>query len=59
LVNERIHKPLSLLAPALLTPLYKEGLRWVRVKAIVMELLRVRYEDPFLPDSAWRHAPRF
>jgi cellulose synthase/poly-beta-1,6-N-acetylglucosamine synthase-like glycosyltransferase len=49
--------PLVLWSPLL--PFYKEFLRWVRLQATVKELLRVGYEDPFLPESAWRCAPRW
>ena len=41
------------------TPVYKEGLRWVRLKATLCEILRINYEDTFLPQSAWVYAPRY
>ena len=59
IVSRRLHRPASMLVPAVLMPFYKELLRWVRIRAVVMEILRIRYEDPFLPDHAWRQAPRF
>ena len=55
----RIEKPWALLGAALVNPLYKEVLRWVRFRATVCELLRIRYEDTFLPMSAWVHAKRY
>ena len=59
LVSERVRDVHRLLGPALLMPLYRALMRWVKIRALVYELLRVRYEDGFLPDSAWRNAPRF
>ncbi len=58
-VCERILEPARLLGAALLTPFYKGFLRWVRLRAIVYEFLRYRYDDPYLPQSAWAHAPRY
>jgi cellulose synthase/poly-beta-1,6-N-acetylglucosamine synthase-like glycosyltransferase len=55
----RIEKPWALLGAAVVNPLYKEVLRWVRFRATVCELLRIRYEDTFLPMSAWVHAKRY
>lgn len=42
------------LAPALAAPLYRELLRWGRVRTLYAELLRLRGRDPFLPETAWR-----
>ncbi len=58
-VCERIVEPSKLLGAALLTPFYKGFFRWVRLRAIVYEALRYRYDDPYLPQSAWAHAPRY
>jgi hypothetical protein len=55
----RVEKPWSLAAASLLNPFYKEVLRWVRVKATVCEILRIQYEDTFLPSSAWIYARRY
>ncbi len=55
-VAERIARPWRLITAALWMPLYKEALRWVRFKAMVMELLGIRSEDTFLPPSAWLNA---
>ncbi len=55
----RVEQPWALAGASLLNPFYKEVLRWVRCYATVCELLRVRYEDTFLPSSAWVHARRY
>ena len=49
--------PLVFWSPFL--PIFKEYLRWVRLKAVLCEIFHIHYEDPFLPDSAWRCAPRW
>jgi hypothetical protein len=58
-ITTRLERPWSLLPAALLNPFYKEVFRWVRIRALIMELLRLDYRDSFLPNSAWDHAPRF
>ena len=58
-VSERSGRISALVVPALITPFYRELLRWAKIRAIVLELLRVDYEDRYLPESAWSHAPRF
>jgi len=58
-VSTRIDQPLRLWRAALLTPLYKGLFRWVRFRALLLEGLRRRYEDPFLPRTVWREAPRW
>ena len=58
-VSTRITEPWALWKAALVTPFYKALFRWVRFKAFAYELLRIRYEDSYLPDSAWAHAPRW
>jgi cellulose synthase/poly-beta-1,6-N-acetylglucosamine synthase-like glycosyltransferase len=55
----RVEKPWALAGASLTAPLYKEVLRWVRAWATVCELLRIRYEDTFLPSSAWTYARRY
>ena len=42
-----------------LMPFYKEFFRWVRIYAITLELLRVNYEDGFLPQSAWKNTDKW
>ena len=59
LVSERTRDVHRLVGPALLMPFYRALMRWVKIRALVLELLRVRYEDSFLPDTAWSHAPRY
>jgi biofilm PGA synthesis N-glycosyltransferase PgaC len=58
-ITDRIKRPWSMLEAALVTPIYKAFLRWVRVRAMLFELLRIRYEDSFLPEKVWTHAPRW
>lgn len=55
----RIHDPGRLLAAALVMPLYKGYLRWVRFRATIYEFVRYRYDDPYLPLSAYANAPRW
>ena len=59
LVSKRIQEPRALLTAALAYPFYKGFFRWVRVRAFLMEMLRIKHEDSFLPDSAWVYAPRY
>lgn len=40
-------------------PFYKGMLRWVRLYALVLETFRVNYEEPYLPESAWRSTPKW
>jgi poly-beta-1,6-N-acetyl-D-glucosamine synthase len=40
-------------------PIYKSWLRLVRIYAYTLELARLDYEDPFLPQTVWRNAPRW
>ena len=58
-IEHRIERPWTLVPAALSFPFYSSVLRWVRVRAFFRELLQTRYEDSFLPDSAWANAPRF
>lgn len=58
-VSERTGPIRHLLMPALTHALYKGYLRWVRFRAVLMEIFRIDYEDSFLPDSAWNHCPRW
>ena len=32
---------------------------FVKIRALLREILRTKYEDSFLPDSAWKNAPRY
>jgi cellulose synthase/poly-beta-1,6-N-acetylglucosamine synthase-like glycosyltransferase len=58
--SDRRREELPMLAWAPLLPLYNEIVfRWVRIYATAMEILRINQEDAFLPQSAWRNAPRF
>ncbi len=58
-ISRRVERPWTLIDAALLTPFYKGFFRWVRLKALVLEIARYRYEDPYLPDPAWVHSPRY
>jgi len=58
-MSERSPRISTLVVPALLSPFYREIMRWVRFRALVMELLRLSYKDSYLPDSAWMHTPRY
>jgi hypothetical protein len=58
-ISERRRDEWRLVPWSILLPFYKEYLRWIRLKATIHEILRIHYEDPFLPDSAWRCAPRW
>ena len=55
---ESVKRPWALLPSAFVMPFYKGLLRWARLRALVLEFLRIEYEDPFLPRSAWVHGSR-
>lgn len=59
LLSERRREewPLLLSVPAF--PPYKGLLRLVRLYALVMEIVRVNYEQSYLPESAWRNTRRW
>lgn len=58
--SERGRSELILIAAAPLFCFYSEAIfRWVRAYAHTLEYLRLNQEDPFLPQSAWRNAPRW
>jgi len=40
-------------------PLVNEYLRFIRAVVYILELLHIRYEDPYLPAKAWKHSPRW
>lgn len=58
-LSERRKEEWHNLIYVLILPLMNEYLRFVRAIAYILELLRIRYEDPHLPDKAWRHSPRW
>jgi len=58
-ISNRFPNPWSLVPAALIMPFYKELFRLVRIRALVLELLRVRYEDAYIPRASYAHAPRF
>jgi len=58
--SERGRDDLVLIAAVPLFAFYSEAIfRWVRAYAHTLEYLRLNQEDPFLPQSAWRNAPRW
>lgn len=40
-------------------PFYKSVFRWVRIYSTVLSVLRINYEDSYMPQTAWRNAPRW
>lgn len=58
-ISERRRQEWPLVLWSILLPFYKEYLRWVRLRATIHEILRIRYEDTFLPDWVWRCVPRW
>ncbi|MHC4787739.1 MAG: glycosyltransferase family 2 protein [Planctomycetota bacterium] len=58
-MSERRRHEWWLLQYACVYPLYKGVLRWVRFYALVTETLRLRYRDPYLPETAYDHAERW
>ena len=56
-LTTRVERPWSYAPAALLSPFYKGLLRWVRLAAYVLELAKVKSNDPFLPDAVWANAP--
>ncbi|MFO7957798.1 MAG: glycosyltransferase family 2 protein [Candidatus Brocadiia bacterium] len=51
--SERRREEWPLLQYAFTFPLYKAIFRWVRTYSLVLEILRLDYRDPYLPDSAY------
>jgi poly-beta-1,6-N-acetyl-D-glucosamine synthase len=58
-LSERRRDEWPLLWMAPLLPFYKEIFRLIRIYATTIEIFRVNYEEPFLPQSAWRNTPRW
>ncbi len=58
-VSERRKQEWRYLLYVFMLPLMNEYLRFVRAVSYLLELLRIRYEDPHLPEKAWREAPRW
>ena len=58
-LSERRHEEWPLIFWTPLFPLYKGFLRWIRLYSLVLEILRVNYDDPYLPQSAWRNTEKW
>jgi cellulose synthase/poly-beta-1,6-N-acetylglucosamine synthase-like glycosyltransferase len=58
-LSERRKEEWGYLIYVLILPLVNEYLRFVRAISYILELLRIRYEDPHLPAKAWKHSPRW
>jgi cellulose synthase/poly-beta-1,6-N-acetylglucosamine synthase-like glycosyltransferase len=58
-LSERRKEEWHYLVYVLILPLVNEYLRFVRAVSYILELLRIRYEDPHLPAKTWKHAPRW
>ena len=57
--SERRKQEMWYLMTVPLMPFYKEIFRWVRIYAITLELLRVNYDNSFLPQSSWRNTDKW
>ncbi|MBN2565927.1 MAG: glycosyltransferase family 2 protein [Candidatus Eisenbacteria bacterium] len=53
--SERRRHEWWLIQYGVLFPFYRGLLRWARLYGIVMETLRLKYRDPYLPDTAYDH----
>lgn len=59
ILSERRSQEWPLIFWTALFPLYKGLLRIIRLYALILETLRVNYEETYLPASAWFNAPRW
>ncbi len=57
--SERRKQEMWYLMTVPIMPFYKEFFRWVRIYAITLELLRVNYENSFLPKSSWNNTKKW
>lgn len=58
-ITQRWREDWSLMFAIPLFPFYGWTLRLARIWTYVLEMLRIDYEDPFLPQSAWRNTRRW
>lgn len=58
-LSERKKEESELLPVIFLFPLYKSYFRWVRFYALLLETLRVNYDENYLPSSARRSAKKW
>ena len=56
-LTTRVVRPWRFVVPALVSPFLKGLLRWARLYAFCLELLKVKSNDGFLPDPVWANAP--
>ncbi|QDV07916.1 Poly-beta-1,6-N-acetyl-D-glucosamine synthase [Planctomycetes bacterium Poly30] len=59
IVSTRTKDVIGLLGAAFVMPFYRALMRWVKIRALLREIFRTKYEDSFLPNSAWNNAPRY
>ena len=59
IVSDRTKDVHELIGAAFVMPFYRMLMRWVKIRALLREIFRTKYEDSFLPSSAWRNAPRY
>jgi cellulose synthase/poly-beta-1,6-N-acetylglucosamine synthase-like glycosyltransferase len=57
--SERRKHEWWLLQYAVVFPIYKGFFRWVRFYAILIELFRLKYRDPYLPETAYDNVERW
>ncbi len=59
IVSTRTKDVSNLITASFAMPFYRSLMRWVKIRALLREIFRTKYEDSFLPDSAWKNAPRY
>ena len=59
IVSTRTKDVSNLIGASLVMPFYRSLMRWVKIRALLREIFRTKYEDSFLPDSVWKNAPRY
>jgi cellulose synthase/poly-beta-1,6-N-acetylglucosamine synthase-like glycosyltransferase len=59
IVSTRTKDVGNLITASFAMPFYRSLMRWVKIRALLREIFRTKYEDSFLPDSAWKNAPRY
>ncbi len=59
LYSERRSQEWSLLWYCGIFPFFKEIFRWVRLYANILETMRVKYEESYIPHSGYKDAPKW